>query len=114
VEAKFRDWELNEEIARMKAEMQSPGSQTSKQQNSTQSNKAPSQPKSQTEKDKITRAYGILGLQAYASQAEVKQAYRTLVKKWHPDLFVNQPQLLKQAQEKMHLVNDAYTILSDK
>ncbi|MEH1895099.1 MAG: dynamin family protein [Nostoc sp.] len=122
VEAKFRDWELNEEIAQMKAEMRSPkacretspGSQTSKQQNSTQSNKAPTQPKSQTEKDKITRAYGILGLQAYASQAEVKQAYRTLVKKWHPDLFVNQPQLLKQAQEKMHLVNDAYTILSDK
>lgn len=122
VEAKFRDWELNEEIARMKAEMRSPeacrqtspGSQTSKQQNTTQSNKAPSQPKSQTEKDKITRAYGILGLQAYASQAEVKQAYRTLVKKWHPDLFVNQPQLLKQAQEKMRLVNDAYTILSDK
>ncbi|MEH2196146.1 MAG: dynamin family protein [Nostoc sp.] len=114
VEAKFRDWELNEEIARMKAEMQSPGSQTGKQQNTTQSNKAPSQPKSQTEKDKITRAYGILGLQTYASQAEIKQAYRTLVKKWHPDLFVNQPQLLKQAQEKMHLVNDAYTILSDK
>lgn len=122
VEAKFRDWELNEEIARMKAEMRSPkacrqtspGSQTGKQQNSTQSNKAPSQPKSQTEKDNITRAYSILGLQANASQAEVKQAYRTLVKKWHPDLFVNQPQLLKQAQEKMHLVNDAYTILSDK
>ncbi|MEH2328397.1 dynamin family protein [Nostoc sp.] len=122
VEAKFRDWELNEEIARMKAEMRSPkachqtspSSQTSKQQNTTQNNKAPTQPKSQTEKDKITRAYGILGLQAYASQAEVKQAYRTLVKKWHPDLFVNQPQLLKQAQEKMHLVNEAYSILSEK
>lgn len=122
VEAKFRDWELNEEIARMKAEMRSPNacrqtspdSQTGKQQNTTQSNKAPSQPKTQTEKDKITRAYSILGLQTNASLAEVKQAYRTLVKKWHPDLFVNQPQLLKQAQEKMHLVNEAYTILSDK
>ncbi len=122
VEAKFRDWELNEEIARMKAEMRSPkacrqtspGSQTNKQQNTTQSNKAPNQPKTQTEKDKITRAYSILGLQANASLAEVKQAYRTLVKKWHPDLFVNQPQMLKQAQEKMHLVNEAYTILSDK
>ncbi|MEH1780942.1 MAG: dynamin family protein [Nostoc sp.] len=110
VEAKFRDWELNEEIARMKAEMR----QTGKQQNTTQSNKAPNQPKSQIEKDKITRAYSILGLQTNASLAEVKQAYRTLVKKWHPDLFVNQPQLQKQAQEKMHLVNDAYTILSEQ
>ncbi|MBD0304808.1 MAG: DnaJ domain-containing protein, partial [Tolypothrix sp. T3-bin4] len=122
VEAKFRDWELNEEIARMKAEMRSPkacrqtspGSQTGKQQNTTQSNKAPNQPKTQTQKDKITRAYSILGLPANASQAEVKQAYRTLVKKWHPDLFVGKPQLLKQAQEKMHLVNDAYAILSEQ
>ncbi|MHC5933113.1 dynamin family protein [Nostoc sp.] len=114
VEAKFRDWELNEEIARMKAEMRPPGSQTGKQQNTTQSNKAPKQPKTQMEKDKITRAYGILGLQANASLAEVKQAYRTLVKKWHPDLFVGKPQLLKQAQEKMHLLNEAYTILSEK
>ncbi|MBW4423720.1 MAG: dynamin family protein [Nostoc desertorum CM1-VF14] len=122
VEAKFRDWELNEEIVRMKAEMRSPkayrqtspGSQTGKQQNTTQSNKAPNQTKTQTEKDQITRAYSILGLQANASLAEVKQAYRTLVKKWHPDLFIGKPQLLKQAQEKMHLVNEAYTILSDK
>ncbi|MEH1906242.1 MAG: dynamin family protein [Nostoc sp.] len=122
VEAKFRDWELNEEIARMKAEMRSPkacrqtspGSQTGKQQNTTQSNKAPNQPKTQTEKDNITRAYDVLGLQANASLAEVKQAYRTLVKKWHPDLFVGKPQLLKQAQDKMHLLNEAYTILSEK
>ncbi|MEH1926543.1 dynamin family protein [Nostoc sp.] len=114
VEAKFRDWELNEEIGRMKAEMQSPDSQTGKKQNPTQSNKAPNQPKTQTEKDKITRAYSILGLQANASLAEVKQAYRTLVKKWHPDLFVGKPQLLKQAQEKMLLLNEAYTILSEK
>ncbi|MBN3884674.1 MAG: dynamin family protein [Nostoc sp. JL34] len=122
VEAKFRDWELNEEIAQMKAEMRSskacrqtsPGFKTGKQQHTTQSNKAPTQPKTQTEKDKITRAYSILGLPANASLAEVKQAYRTLVKKWHPDLFVNQPQLQKQAQEKMHLVNEAYTILSEK
>jgi len=122
VEAKFRDWELNEEIARMKTEMRSskacrqtsPSSKTGKQQNTTQNNEAPKQPKTQTEKDKITRAYSTLGLQANASLAEVKQAYRTLVKKWHPDLFVGKPQLLKQAQEKMHLVNEAYALLSKK
>ncbi|AFZ25309.1 DnaJ-class molecular chaperone with C-terminal Zn finger domain [Cylindrospermum stagnale PCC 7417] len=112
VEAKFRNWELDEEIARMKAEMRSSGSQTGKQPN--QSNKAPNQPNNLVEKDKITRAYSILGLQPSASLAEVKQAYRTLVKKCHPDLFVNQPQLQKQAQEKMRSVNEAYTILSAK
>jgi len=105
VEAKFRNWELDEEIAQMKAEMRSSGSQASQQQN---------QPKTQVKKDKVAQAYEILGLQQSASFTEVKQAYRTLVKKWHPDLFVNQPQLQKQAQEKMHLVNEAYTVLSTK
>ncbi|MDZ7961010.1 MAG: dynamin family protein [Aulosira sp. DedQUE10] len=114
VEAKFRNWELDEEIARMKAEMRSPGSQANKQQNTTQNNKTPQQPKTPAEKDKITHAYAILGLQPGVSFSEIKQAYKTLVKKWHPDLFVNQPQLQKQSQEKMRLVNEAYTILSEK
>ncbi|MBW4613124.1 MAG: dynamin family protein [Desmonostoc vinosum HA7617-LM4] len=105
VEAKFRAWELDEEIARMKAQMHNSGKKQ-------QTNQAPKQPKTQAEKDQLTRAYSILGLQPNASLAEVKQAYRTLVKKWHPDLFVNQPQMQKQAQEKMHQFNEAYTILS--
>lgn len=114
LEAKFRNWELDQEIARMKAEMRSPGFQANKKQNTTQSNKAPQQPKTQAEKDKITHAYTILGLQPGVSFTEVKQAYKTLVKKWHPDLFVNKPQLQQQAQEKMRLVNEAYTILLEK
>ncbi|BAY76771.1 dynamin family protein [Nostoc linckia NIES-25] len=113
IDAKFHNWELDEEIARMKAEMKSPGSQTNKQQNTTQNNKVPNPPKTQTQKDKITRAYSILGLQPNAPLTEIKQAYRTLVKKWHPDLFVGKPQQQKQAQEKMHLVNEAYTILTE-
>ncbi|MBD2167479.1 dynamin family protein [Calothrix membranacea FACHB-236] len=114
VEAKFRNWELDEEIARMKAEMRSPGYQANKQSNTNQNKNTSQPPKTQAEKDKITRAYSVLGLQAGVSFVEIKQAYKTLVKKWHPDLFVNQPQLQKQAQEKMRLVNEAYTILSEK
>ncbi|QLE57007.1 dynamin family protein [Nostoc sp. TCL26-01] len=108
LDAKFYRWELDEEIAQMKAQMRSPGFQNGKQQ------KTPSQkPKNSGEKDKIIRAYTTLGLKQGASLADIKQAYRTLVKKWHPDLFVGNSQLQKQAQEKMHLVNEAYTILSD-
>ncbi len=109
VEAKFRNWELDEEIARMKAEMRSPGS--SKQQ-TNQSDKVPNSPKTAAEKDKILRAYSALGLQPDVSFAEVKQAYKILVKKWHPDLFVGKPQL-QQVQEKMRLINEAYTVLSE-
>jgi len=46
--------------------------------------------------------------------AEVKEAYRALVKKWHPDLFVGKLQLQQEAQEKMRLVNEAYGVLSAK
>ncbi|MBW4476451.1 MAG: dynamin family protein [Tolypothrix brevis GSE-NOS-MK-07-07A] len=104
LEAQFRTWELDEEIAQMKAKKGSTG----KQQNKTQSNKT------EAEKDKTTRAYATLEVQCNASFAEVKQAYRILVKKWHPDLFVDKPQQQKEAQEKIRLINEAYTILSEK
>ena len=113
LEAKFQAWEIDEEIAQMKAQMHSSGFQTGKQQNKTQSNKAPNTPKTQTEKDKIARAYTTLGLRLGASQAEVKEAYRTLVKKWHPDLFVDKPKLQKQAEEKMQLINEAYKTITE-
>jgi hypothetical protein len=103
LEAKFRNWELDEEIAQMKAQVGSPGSQNQQ---------AAKPPKNQGDKDKIAHAYKILELQQGASFADVKQAYRNLVKKWHPDLFVGKPELQKQAQEKMLLFNDAYKILS--
>ena len=35
----------------------------------------------------IDRAYNILGLEPGASLLEVKQAYRKLVKIWHPGPF---------------------------
>ncbi len=115
VEAKFRNWEIDQEIAQIKAQMRSPGYQNNQQQTTqTQNQQAPKPPQNQSEKDKIARAYKILGLPQDAAFADVKQTYKTLVKKWHPDLFVNQPQMQKQAQEKMRLFNEAYTVLSEK
>ncbi len=113
VDKKFRNWEIEEEMARMKAQMRSPGSQNTQQQQQTQNKQSSNPPKNQAEKDKIARAYRILGLQPTASLADVKQAYKTLVKKCHPDLFVNQPQFQKQAEDKMRLINEAYDILAD-
>jgi DnaJ-domain-containing protein 1/GTPase SAR1 family protein len=108
VEAKFRNWEIDEEIAQMKAEMRVPGYQ--KQRNSSnQTNQT--QPK--VEKNEVKNAYEILGLPNNTPIADVKQAYRKLVKKWHPDLFVGKPQLLQEAQDKMRHFNEAYTILSE-
>ena len=44
--------------------------------------------------------YKILGVSPSASDDEVKDAYRKLVKKYHPDRYVNTP-LYEQAQEKL-------------
>jgi tetratricopeptide (TPR) repeat protein len=59
------------------------------------------------------RYYKILGLETTATPAEVKQAYRRLAKQWHPDRFVNRPQMLAKAQQEIIKINQAYTILKD-
>ena len=98
---------MEQEIAEIKANMKSSGSS----QKAQTPPKTP--PKTPAQKDKIADAYRVLGLQPTAAFTEVKKAYKTLVKKWHPDLFVNQQQMQKQVQEKMRLVNEAYNILND-
>ncbi|MBD2343721.1 J domain-containing protein [Anabaena subtropica] len=55
----------------------------------------------------INHAYEILGLKPGVSQVEIKQAYRKLVKIWHPDRFVNEQQK-QQAEEKIKQINVAY------
>ena len=54
--------------------------------------------------------YDILGVGTYASQEEIKKAYRTLVKKYHPD--TNQGD--KQAEEKFKEITEAYEVLGDE
>ena len=51
--------------------------------------------------------YKILGILPNASDDEVKKAYRSLAKKYHPDRYVDSP-LAKEASEKMKEINAAY------
>ena len=51
--------------------------------------------------------YAVLGLSPSASDEEVKRAYRALVKKYHPDNYVNNP-LADLAEAKMKEINEAY------
>ncbi|MBW4616006.1 MAG: DnaJ domain-containing protein [Desmonostoc vinosum HA7617-LM4] len=55
----------------------------------------------------INHAYEILGLKPGASSAEVKRAYRKLVKIWHPDRFFDEQQK-REAEEKIKTINIAY------
>ena len=51
--------------------------------------------------------YEVLGIQPNATDEEVKNAYREMARKYHPDNYANNP-LSDLAQEKMQEINEAY------
>jgi len=54
--------------------------------------------------------YSILGVERGASEREIKQAYRRLARKHHPDVNPGD----KSAEARFKEINEAYEILSDK
>ncbi len=54
-----------------------------------------------------TDPYQILGISRSATDEEVKNAYRELARKYHPDNYTNSP-LADLAEEKMKQINEAY------
>ncbi|MCL1976456.1 MAG: DnaJ domain-containing protein [Firmicutes bacterium] len=53
--------------------------------------------------------YEILGIKKDAKEAEVKSAYRKLVKQYHPDANPDNT----EAEEKIKEINEAFAVLSD-
>jgi hypothetical protein len=59
----------------------------------------------------VLNAVKILGLDFKANREEVKQAYRDLVKVWHPDRFPEGSRVQQKAQNELKLINEAYSVL---
>ncbi len=55
--------------------------------------------------------YSVLGIKPDATDEEVKQAYRTLARKYHPDNYQDNP-LADLAEEKMKEINEAYEAIT--
>ena len=53
--------------------------------------------------------YQTLGVEASASETEIKTAYRRLARKYHPDVSKE-----KGAEDRFKAVNEAYEVLKDK
>ena len=54
--------------------------------------------------------YKILGVEKKASDKEIKQAYRKLARKYHPDVNPGD----KSSEDRFKEVSEAYEVLSDK
>jgi hypothetical protein len=59
----------------------------------------------------IRRYLDILEIESVSSPEELKQAYRDLVKIWHPDRFHGNSKLEKKAGEKLREITSAYNHL---
>ncbi len=55
--------------------------------------------------------YEILEVSRNASPEVIEKAYKTLIKKYHPDL--QPPEKKEVAENKVKLINEAYSVLSD-
>ena len=99
---KYLSQEIEEELEQLKAQMKNPQNRA----NHTYTKYTP------PVNDKNKQFYEILEVKPGATQDEIKQAYKRLVKQWHPDLFFNNPQLQLPAAEKFKKINEAYKKLT--
>ncbi len=53
--------------------------------------------------------FAILGVSPEATEAEVRQAYRRLARRYHPDLNPDEP----EGEARLKELNEAYEVLSD-
>ena len=59
----------------------------------------------------LASAYAVLGLPTGASRWRVRQRYKMLVRRWHPDRFAGDRQGVEEATRQMQAINAAYAMI---
>ncbi len=77
-------------------------------------NDASSWQNTNTNADPEAKYYEALEIKKGASAEEIKQAYRQVMKKYHPDKFASDPEKQKYAEQLAQKINDAYDYLKKK
>jgi DnaJ-domain-containing protein 1 len=63
--------------------------------------------------DRKVNYYAVLELLPTATTADIKKAWHEQMQVWHPDRFAHSPTLLRKAEARTQLINQAYQTLSD-
>jgi len=61
----------------------------------------------------VERHRVVLGLNATFAECDLRAAYRELIRRWHPDQFMSDPDAYANATEKAKELNLAYELLSE-
>lgn len=62
--------------------------------------------------DDVRKAISTLGIHVFSTQCEVRKAYLELMKKYHPDRFIQNPTEFERAQDVAVQVREAYDVLA--
>ena len=64
----------------------------------------------------LEEAYEILGINEQSDDKTIKNAYRALVKKYHPDIITGQgaaQNIIDEATSKLQEINEAYQMIKE-
>jgi DnaJ like chaperone protein len=69
-------------------------------------------PAGEADAERLARAYAVLGVSRTSTNTEIKQAYRRLMNRNHPDKLANaDPGVLRAAQERTREIRGAWEML---
>jgi DnaJ-like protein len=61
----------------------------------------------------LKHAYQVFGLPLSASAFSIKQMYRMLMKRWHPDLYPSGTEAYAEATQMTKIINEAYSAIGN-